>query len=53
MEKQATGVEKLFANYISDKELVSRMDKEHSKLNSKNNNDNHRNKIKQKNLVRK
>ena len=35
MKKQATNLEKIFANYVSDTGLISRIYKELSKLNSK------------------
>ena len=35
METQSTAWEKIFAKHISDKGLVSKINKEHSKLNNK------------------
>ena len=36
MKRQTTDWEKIFSDHISNKELVSRIYKEHSKLNGKN-----------------
>lgn len=52
MKRQAMGKEKMFANHMPGKGLVCRIHKEHSRYNSKNNNDNNKNKITQKSPIR-
>jgi hypothetical protein len=39
LKRLPTEWEKIFASYISDKELITRIYREHKKLNSKKNND--------------
>ena len=48
MKKQVMDEEKIFVKHIPNKGLVCRIHKEHSKLNTKSNNDSNKNKIKQK-----